>query len=51
MVEYALVLVGMKEVWSEQFIPLIDSIRSSPFFWPGIVAVALTFVLLTRPHH
>jgi hypothetical protein len=51
MVEYSLVLGGsLREVWSEQIIPLMDTIRGSPFFWPGIVAVALAVILLTRPH-
>ena len=49
MVEYALVLSSLREAWSEQMFPLIDAIRSSPFLWPGIVAVTITFLLLTRP--
>jgi len=49
MVEYSLLLGNsLREVWSEQIIPLVDAIRHSPFLWPGIVAAALTFILLTR---
>jgi hypothetical protein len=49
MFEYAAVLGGnLQDVWSGHFLPFYDMIRSSPFFWPGVVAAVLAFVLVTR---
>ena len=49
MVEYSVLLGNnIRELWSDQILPLIDTIRSSPFFWPVIVTAVLAFLLLTR---
>ena len=49
MVEYLTLLGGnLQNVWTDQVLPLWATIHSSPFFWPGVVAVGLTMAAITR---
>ena len=49
MLEYSVVLGNeLRDVWSGQILPFIDVIRNSPYFWPGVVAVGMAFLLVTR---
>jgi len=49
MIEYSVTLGNdLRDVWAGEIIPLIDMIRNSPYFWPGVVAVCVGFILVTR---
>ena len=49
MFEYFAVLGGgLQDGWTGHVLPFYDMVRSSPYFWPGVVAAVLTFVLVAR---
>ena len=49
MLEYSVALGNdLRGVWAGEILPLLDMIRNSPYFWPGVVAVAVTLALVTR---
>lgn len=49
MFEYAAVLSGgFQGWWTGQMLPFLDMIRASSYFWPGVVAASLVFILAMR---
>lgn len=48
MFEYAVVAGGIQHWWTGQMIPFWETMRSSPYFWPGVLTAALLFILATR---
>lgn len=49
MVEYSAILGNsLKNLWLGDFLPFLDMLRHSPFFWPGIVTAVAVIVVLIR---
>lgn len=49
MFEYSAVLGSdLKDALAGQILPVLDWVRSSPWFWPVVVAVAVIVVLAAR---
>ena len=49
MFEYSVALGNdLSDIWSGHILPLLDSIRNSPYFWPAVVVVGIIFIVVTR---
>lgn len=48
MFEYAAVTGGIREWWMEQMASFGETFRASAYFWPGVLAAALLFILEAR---
>jgi len=49
MFEYGAVLDGgIQGWWTGQMLPFLDMIRASSYFWPGVAAASLVFILVAR---
>jgi len=49
MFEYLTMMGGtLQGVWMGQVTPFFDSLRGSPFFWPGVVVAVLVLLMVAR---
>jgi len=47
--EYAAVSGGgLGDWWTGKVLPILNMISDLPYFWPGVVAAALLFILVTK---
>lgn len=49
MFEYVAVAGGdIQNWWTGDVLPVLDMVRSSPYFWPGVLAASLIVLLAMR---
>jgi hypothetical protein len=49
MLEYSVALGNdLRDVWAGQILPLMDQIRDSSLFWPGVVAAGVVLLLVVK---